>query len=55
MELSGQLHVLAALPPGKSSRYPLDKRLGGPPSRSGRCGEEKGLALPRIELGPFNQ
>jgi hypothetical protein len=25
---------------GKSPRYPLDERLGGPQSRSGRCGEE---------------
>jgi hypothetical protein len=25
----------------RSSRYPLDKRLGGPQSRSGRCGEVK--------------
>jgi hypothetical protein len=29
---------------GKSPRYPLDRRLGGPQSRSGRCGEEKNLA-----------
>jgi hypothetical protein len=27
-------------PPGKSPWYPLDRRLGGPQSRSGRCGEE---------------
>jgi hypothetical protein len=26
---------------GRSLRYPLDRRLGGPQSRSGRCGEEK--------------
>jgi hypothetical protein len=26
---------------GKSPRYPLDRRLGGPQSRSGRGGEEK--------------
>jgi hypothetical protein len=26
---------------GKSSQYPLDRRLGGPQSRSGICGEEK--------------
>jgi hypothetical protein len=25
----------------KSSRYPLDRRLGGPQNRSRRCGEEK--------------
>jgi hypothetical protein len=27
--------------PSKEPLYPLDKRLGGPQSRSGRCGEEK--------------
>jgi hypothetical protein len=27
-------------PRGKSPRYPLDRRLGGPQSRSGRFGEE---------------
>jgi hypothetical protein len=36
MEVSGQLHSPAALPPGK-----LDRRLGGPQSRYGRGGEEK--------------
>jgi hypothetical protein len=30
-----QLHAL-----GLYSRYPLSRRLGGPQSRSGRCGEE---------------
>jgi hypothetical protein len=28
-------------PRGKNPRYPLDRRLGGPQSRSGRFGEEK--------------
>jgi hypothetical protein len=28
-------------PQGKSLWFPLDRRLGGPQSRSGRCGEEK--------------
>jgi hypothetical protein len=28
-------------PRGKSPLYPLDRRLGGPHSRSGRFGEEK--------------
>jgi hypothetical protein len=28
-------------PQGKSPPYPLDRRLGGPQVRSGRCGEEK--------------
>jgi hypothetical protein len=37
--VSGQLHAPTALPPGKEP--PLDRRLGGPQSRSGRFGEEK--------------
>jgi hypothetical protein len=40
LEVSGQLQAPAALLPGKSPRYPLDKRLGGPRRRSGRRGEE---------------
>jgi hypothetical protein len=34
---------LPLYPRGKSSRYPLDRRLGGPQSRSGQRGEEKVL------------
>jgi hypothetical protein len=41
MEVSGQLHAPAALYPEKETRYPLDRRLDGPQSRSGRDGEEK--------------
>jgi hypothetical protein len=41
VEVYGQLHAHVALPPGKSPLYPLDRRLGGPQSRSGRGGEEK--------------
>jgi hypothetical protein len=33
-------------PQGKSPWYPLDKRLGGPQSRSGRGGEEKNSQPP---------
>jgi hypothetical protein len=51
MELSGQLHVPAVLPQGKSPWYPLDRRLGGPQSRSGRGGEEKN-SQPRRESNP---
>jgi len=29
MEVSGQLHATAALPPGNIPFYPLDRRLGG--------------------------
>jgi hypothetical protein len=41
MEVSGQLHVPAALPPPP---YPLDRRLVGAQSRSELCGEDKNLA-----------
>jgi hypothetical protein len=41
MEVGGQLHGPAALPPEKSPLYPLDRRIGGAQSRSGRGGEEK--------------
>ena len=40
LELSGQFHASAALPPGKTARYPLCRRLGGPQSRSGRNGQD---------------
>jgi hypothetical protein len=47
MEVSGQLHAPAALPPGKDTLvYPLDRRLGGPQSRSGRGGREKNSQPP---------
>jgi len=35
MEVGGQRHAPAALPPGKI-RYPLYRRLSGPQGRSGR-------------------
>jgi hypothetical protein len=41
LEVSGQFHAMAALLQGESPRYQLDRRLGGPQSRSGRPGEEK--------------
>jgi hypothetical protein len=41
MVVNGKLHASAALPRGKSPKYPLDRRLGGTQSRSGRCGVEK--------------
>jgi hypothetical protein len=41
MEVGGQLHTPAALLQGKSPWYPLDRRLGGPQSRSRRGGEKK--------------
>jgi hypothetical protein len=39
--VNGQLYATAALPPGKITRYPLDRKLDSPQSRSGRSGEEK--------------
>jgi hypothetical protein len=43
-------------PQGKSPRYPLDKRLGGPQSRSGHSGEENNSqppeSNPRTNLYP---
>jgi len=50
MKVSGQLHAPATLPQGKSSWYPLDRRLGGPQNRSGSGGKEKNSqALPGLE------
>jgi hypothetical protein len=40
-------------PQGKSPWYPLDRRLGGPQSRSGRGGEEKN-SQPSPEIEPYN-
>jgi hypothetical protein len=39
--MSGQFHASAALPPGKKPPVPMDRRLYGTQSRSGRGGEEK--------------
>jgi hypothetical protein len=47
MEVSGQLHAPAALPP-----VPTGYVAGGPQSPPGRCGKEKSLALQGIEPGP---
>jgi hypothetical protein len=53
MEVSDQLHVPAALHPRKEPWYPLDMRLGGPQSRSGRGGEEKNYQPP-LGIEPYN-
>jgi hypothetical protein len=39
MEVSGQLQAPAALPPVKEPPIPLDRKLSGPQSRYGQCGE----------------
>jgi hypothetical protein len=50
MEVSCQLHAPAIFPRGKSPWYPLNRRLGGLQSWSGRVGEEKNSQpLPRLE------
>jgi hypothetical protein len=59
LEVSGQLHAPTVLLQGKSSRYPLDRSLGGPHSRSGRCEEEKlldptGTRTPTPRSSPLN-
>jgi hypothetical protein len=43
MEMSGQLHASVALSQRKSPQYPLDRRLGGPQSRSGHSEEKKNI------------
>jgi hypothetical protein len=48
MEVIGQLHDPAALPPRKVNPVPM---LGGPQSRSGRGREERNLPMPGIESG----
>jgi len=52
MEVSGQLHALAALPPGKEPQYPMDRWLDGLQRQSGCRGEQKKippLSLPETE------
>jgi hypothetical protein len=46
MEVSGHFYAPATSPHGKSSRYPLDKRLGGLQSQSGRGVKEKNSQPP---------
>jgi hypothetical protein len=50
MEVSGQLHVPPALPPGKEPLVSMDRRMGESQTRSGRGGEEKNFyPLPGLE------
>jgi len=50
VEVSGQLHVPATLPQGKSPWYPMDMRLGELQSWSGCNGEKKNsYPLPGLE------
>jgi hypothetical protein len=47
MEVSGQLHVPAALPPGKGPRYTLDRKLSGSQSQSDAVAYEKNTSFCR--------
>jgi hypothetical protein len=42
-------------PLGKGPHYPVDRRLAGPQSRSGRRSKRKFLSLPGLELRPFGR
>jgi len=51
MKASSQLHAPAVLSPRKKPLYPLDRRLDGPQSRSGRGGEDiNSQPQPGIEI-----
>jgi hypothetical protein len=50
MEVSGHLHATVALLPRKEFRFPLDRRLGRPQSRSGCGGEEKSVKSKSLEI-----
>jgi hypothetical protein len=47
MQVSGQLHGPAIYPRGDSPMHPLDRRLGGPQSRSGRSSSSISLSRDR--------
>jgi hypothetical protein len=51
MEVSDQVHASASLPQGKKPWYPLDRRLGGAQSCSGR-GVKRKIPSPRRESNP---
>jgi hypothetical protein len=45
LEVSGQLHIRAALPPVKEPRYPLDRKLVGPETGQDDVEKRKILTL----------
>jgi len=56
MEVSGQLHAPAASFREKSPHYSLDRKVGGPQSRSGREGKEKNpICVPAGNRAPVIQ
>jgi hypothetical protein len=51
LDWSGQSKSPATLPPEKRAYpYPLDRRLGGPQRRSGRCCSLPGSETPAVQL-----
>jgi len=54
MEVSGKLQTPAALARGKNPRYPLDKRLGGPPGDGQRMFNPLHLILYRSDYSWIN-
>jgi len=46
MEVSGQLHALVTLLPGRESTVPIGQRLDGPQSWSEQSGKEKKILSP---------
>jgi hypothetical protein len=54
MEVSGQIHAVAALPLGKQPWSSLNRRLGGPQSRSGCCAKERNLLPQKLFDHPAN-
>jgi hypothetical protein len=49
MEVSDQIHALAALLLRKEPRYPLDRKLDGPQGQNGRGEEKNSQPLQGIE------
>jgi hypothetical protein len=49
MEVNSEIYALAALPPEKEPRYPLDRKLDHPKSRSGR-GDEQNTRYYKADL-----
>lgn len=49
-------HRVVILPQRKDHQYPLNRRLGGPQTQSGCCGEEKNIfPMPDIKLQFLSQ
>jgi hypothetical protein len=55
MEVSGQLPAPTDLPLGREPRYQLNRRLGGPHSRSALLEKRKGIASLRRDLVGYEQ